>query len=48
MPLDQYFQQSVIGGFGSFMVVAEDFEAFGTAVRRKLIREIAGLTATAA
>ncbi|NDG48847.1 MAG: DUF1194 domain-containing protein [Rhodospirillales bacterium] len=48
MPLDQYFQQSVIGGFGSFMVVAEDFEAFGTAVRRKLIREIAGLTATQA
>jgi len=45
MPLDQYFQQSVIGGFGSFMVVAEDFEAFGTAVRRKLIREIAGLKA---
>jgi hypothetical protein len=30
------------------MVVAEDFEAFGTAVRRKLIREIAGLTATQA
>jgi hypothetical protein len=48
IPLDQYFQQSVIGGFGSFMVVAEDFEAFGTAVRRKLIREIAGLTATQA
>ncbi|WP_368419911.1 DUF1194 domain-containing protein [Rhodovarius sp.] len=44
MPLDQYFQQSVIGGLGSFMVVAEDFDAFGTAVRRKLIREIAGLT----
>jgi hypothetical protein len=48
MPLDQYFQQSVIGGFGSFMVVAEDFEAFGTAVRRKLIREIASLTSTPA
>jgi Protein of unknown function (DUF1194) len=48
IPLDQYFQQSVIGGFGSFMVVAEDFEALGTAVRRKLIREIAGLTATQA
>ena len=48
IPLDQYFQQSVIGGFGSFMVVAEDFEAFGTAVRRKLIREIAELTATQA
>jgi hypothetical protein len=41
VPLDQYFEQSVIGGPGSFLVVAEDFEAFGTAVRRKLLREIA-------
>ncbi|WP_424811009.1 DUF1194 domain-containing protein [Roseococcus sp. YIM B11640] len=41
LPLDQYFQQHVIGGDGAFMIVAEDFEAFGTAVRRKLIREIA-------
>lgn len=41
VPLDQYFQQSVIGGPGAFMIVAEDFDAFGTAVRRKLIREIA-------
>jgi hypothetical protein len=48
VPLDQYFQQSVIGGFGSFMVVAEDFDAFGTAVRRKLIREIADLNSTPA
>ena len=48
VPLDQYFQQSVIGGFGAFLVVAEDFEAFGTAVRRKLIREIADLGSTPA
>lgn len=41
IPLDQYFEQNVIGGPGSFMVVAEDFDAFGTAVRRKLLREIA-------
>ncbi|MDB5414173.1 MAG: hypothetical protein JWR10_2508 [Rubritepida sp.] len=41
LPLDQYFQQNVIGGVGAFMIVAEDFDAFGTAVRRKLIREIA-------
>ncbi len=41
IPLDQYFRQSVIGGAGAFMIVAEDFDAFGTAVRRKLIREIA-------
>jgi hypothetical protein len=42
MPLDQYFRESVIGGPGAFMIPAEDFEAFGPAVRRKLIREIAG------
>jgi hypothetical protein len=42
MPLDQYFRESVIGGPGAFMIPAEDFEAFGQAVRRKLIREIAG------
>ena len=41
VPLDQYFRDSVIGGPGAFMIVAEDFEAFGGAVRRKLIREIA-------
>ncbi len=42
IPLDQYFRESVIGGPGAFMIPAEDFEAFGNAVRRKLIREIAG------
>lgn len=41
IPLDQYFAENVIGGPGAFMIVAEDFEAFGNAVRRKLIREIA-------
>ncbi|MBC7433969.1 MAG: DUF1194 domain-containing protein [Rubritepida sp.] len=48
VPLDLYFEASVIGGPGAFMVVAEDFEAFGQAVRRKLIREIADLGATPA
>jgi len=43
IPLDQYFQDSVIGGTGAFMIVAEDFESFGVAVKRKLIREIAAL-----
>jgi hypothetical protein len=43
IPLDQYYRDSVIGGQGAFLVVAEDFESFGNAVRRKLIREIAGL-----
>ena len=43
IPLDQYFRESVIGGQGAFVIAAEDFESFGNAVRRKLIREIAGL-----
>ncbi|MCK8784312.1 DUF1194 domain-containing protein [Roseomonas sp. NAR14] len=43
VPLDQYYRDSVIGGPGAFLVVAEDFDAFGQAVRRKLIREIAGV-----
>jgi hypothetical protein len=44
VPLDIYFRDSVIGGQGAFMIAAEDFEAFGNAVRRKLIREIAGIS----
>jgi hypothetical protein len=44
VPLDIYYRDSVIGGQGAFMIAAEDFEAFGNAVRRKLIREIAGLS----
>jgi hypothetical protein len=43
VPLDVYFRESVIGGTGAFVIAAEDFESFGQAVRRKLIREIAGL-----
>jgi hypothetical protein len=43
VPLDRYYRDSVIGGTGAFLVVAEDFDSFGLAVRRKLIREIAGL-----
>jgi len=43
IPLDQYYRDSVIGGDGAFLIAAEDFAAFGNAVRRKLVREIAGL-----
>jgi hypothetical protein len=42
MPLDQYYRESVIGGDGAFLIAAEDFTSFGNAVRRKLVREIAG------
>jgi hypothetical protein len=45
VPLDDYYRENVIGGDGNFMIVAEDFESFGVAVKRKLIREIAGLPA---
>ncbi|MDB5383598.1 MAG: hypothetical protein JWO26_3230 [Rhodospirillales bacterium] len=41
VPLDAYYRESVIGGIGSFLEVAVDFASFGTAVKRKLIREIA-------
>ena len=43
VPLDEYFRDSVVGGNGAFVIVAEDFESFGNAVKRKLIREVAGL-----
>ena len=41
--LDLYFENCVIGGPGAFIVVAESFQDFGSAIRRKLILEIAGL-----
>jgi hypothetical protein len=40
-PLDDYFRDSVIGGPGAFVVAVGSFESFGTALRRKLLREIA-------
>jgi len=43
IPLDEYYRDSVIGGTAAFVIVAEDFQSFGNAVKRKLIREIAGL-----
>ncbi|WP_149540167.1 DUF1194 domain-containing protein [Siccirubricoccus phaeus] len=42
-PLDDYYRNEVIGGPGAFLVVAEGFEAFEAAVRRKIIREIAAV-----
>jgi hypothetical protein len=40
--LEAHFRERVTGGPGSFVIVAEDFVQFATAVNRKLIREIAG------
>jgi len=41
--LEDYYRDEVIGGPGAFLVVAEGFEAFDRAVRRKISREIAGI-----
>jgi len=40
--LEKYFRDNVIGGPGAFTVVAEGHEAFGRALTKKLIQEIAG------
>lgn len=39
--LDRYYEGCVIGGPGAFVVVAEGFDTFFEAVRRKLVLEIA-------
>jgi len=41
--LDLYYEHCVIGGPGSFMVVAAGFESFAEAIRKKMIIEIADL-----
>jgi hypothetical protein len=41
LPLDEYYRDSVIGGPGAFVIAVENFESFGEALRRKLLREIA-------
>jgi len=41
--LDVYYEKSVIGGPDAFMLVAEGFKTFGTAILNKLIKEIADL-----
>ncbi len=42
--LDLFFRDCVIGGPGSFHIVANGFKDFARAIRRKLILEIAGHT----
>lgn len=41
--LDKYYEENVIGGSGSFMIVADNFDHFGRAVRTKLVREISSI-----
>jgi hypothetical protein len=41
--LDQYYINCVIGGPGSFVLPVKQWEHFATAVRRKMVLELAGL-----
>ena len=43
--LTEWYRQNVIGGAGSFVVEVREFPAFGEAMTRKLINEIAALPA---
>jgi hypothetical protein len=38
--LEEYFSRHVIGGLGHFMIIANDYQEYREAIRRKLIREI--------
>lgn len=40
LTLDKYYEENVIGGPGSFLIVADNFDQFGRAVRTKLVREV--------
>jgi hypothetical protein len=39
--LEKYYRDNVIGGPGSFVMVAEDFSSFGRAIIKKLVAEVA-------
>jgi hypothetical protein len=45
LTLDKYYEENVIGGAGSFIIVADNFDQFGRAVRTKLVREVSGIDA---
>jgi hypothetical protein len=44
--LDAYYRNNVIGGPGSFVMVAENFNSFGQAILNKLIAEIVSVPET--
>jgi hypothetical protein len=46
LTLDKYYEENVIGGLGSFAIVADNFDQFGRAVRTKLVREVSGIDGT--
>jgi Protein of unknown function (DUF1194) len=43
--LEKYYHDNVIGGPGSFVMAAEDFNSFGKAIIKKMIAEIAAAPA---
>lgn len=44
--IERYFHNNVIGGPGAFVMVAQNFSAFGKVILNKLIAEISGLPLT--
>ena len=40
--LDKYFESHITGGPGNFVIIANDYTAYATAIKRKLILEILG------
>lgn len=42
LDLDRYYVERVIAGTGAFLITAEGYDDFATAIRRKLVQEIAG------
>ena len=40
--IEDHYQNDVIGGDGAFIIIADDFQDFQVAIRRKLVREITG------
>jgi Protein of unknown function (DUF1194) len=42
LTLDVYAENQLIGGQGAFVIKANDYQSFGEAILRKLIREIVG------
>ena len=40
LDVDRYYADSVIGGPGAFLIVADDYTAFAAAIKRKLVQEI--------
>lgn len=38
--ITEFYRQNVIGGPGSFVIEARSFEAFGEALKRKLLLEL--------